>query len=124
MSLAKKPPVDLELLTSLAKRFADRELYEEAAELFRLALKFEYRMVIPGKARKLAVMSSNLHGPTFSKAFNIRNNGRVINTGCLGFGLERLALAIVAQHGIDPAGWPEGLAGEYDTWRRRDPLHR
>ena len=41
MSLAKKPPVDLELLTSLAKRFADRELYEEAAELFRLALKFE-----------------------------------------------------------------------------------
>lgn len=41
MSLAKKPPVDLELLTSLAKRFADRELFDEAGELFRLALRFE-----------------------------------------------------------------------------------
>ncbi len=104
--------------------FFTSDFEAKATQQRRLALKFEYRMAIPGKERKLAVMSSNLHGPTFSKAFNIRNSGRVINTGCLGFGLERLALAIVAQHGIDPAGWPEGLAGEYDTWRSRDPLHR
>ena len=41
MSSPRKPPVDLELLTSLAKRFADREMYDEADELFQLALRFE-----------------------------------------------------------------------------------
>ena len=40
MKLPKKPPVDLELLTSLGKRFAAREMYEEADELFQLALRF------------------------------------------------------------------------------------
>ncbi len=41
MSSPRNPPVDLELLTSLAKRFADRELYDEADDLFQLALRFE-----------------------------------------------------------------------------------
>ena len=40
MTESTKPPVDLELLTSLAKRFADRDMYEEADELFQLALRF------------------------------------------------------------------------------------
>ncbi|MEM7352846.1 MAG: cyclic nucleotide-binding domain-containing protein [Acidobacteriota bacterium] len=40
MSLSNKPPVDLETLTALAKRFADRDLYEEADELFKLARRF------------------------------------------------------------------------------------
>ena len=40
MSPSNKPPADLELLTSLAKRFADRDLYEEADELFQLARRF------------------------------------------------------------------------------------
>ncbi|MEM7585690.1 MAG: cyclic nucleotide-binding domain-containing protein [Acidobacteriota bacterium] len=40
MSLPKKPPVDLELLSSMAKRFADRDMYDEADELFQLALRF------------------------------------------------------------------------------------
>ncbi len=40
MTLPKKPPVDLELLTSLAKRFADRGMYDEADEMFQLALRF------------------------------------------------------------------------------------
>ncbi len=40
MTPPKKPPVDLELLTSLAKRFADREMFDEADELFQLALRF------------------------------------------------------------------------------------
>ncbi len=40
MNGRKKPPVDLELLTSLARRFADRDMYDEADELFQLALRF------------------------------------------------------------------------------------
>lgn len=40
MTGRKKPPVDLELLTSLARRFADRDMYDEADDLFQLALRF------------------------------------------------------------------------------------
>jgi hypothetical protein len=28
-------------------------------------------------------------------------------SGCVGFGLERLALALFRHHGLDPAHWPE-----------------
>lgn len=90
----------------------------------RLAMKFEYRAAIPGSSKGLAVMSSNLHGPTFSKAFDIKQQRRPINTGCLGFGLERLALAILAQHGRDANDWPEILAQEYTQWRETDPLYK
>lgn len=88
----------------------------------RMAMKFEYRASIPGAHKGLAVMSSNLHGATFSKSFNIKQQRRPINTGCLGFGIERLALSIMAQHGRDPLAWPEKLAAEYATWRASDPL--
>ena len=68
------------------------------------------------------MLSSNLHGPTFSKAFAIQQRGRPINTGCIGFGYERLALVIHAQHGADPAKWPARLAQEYANWCAHDPL--
>lgn len=102
--------------------FFTNDYKAKSAQQHRLAMKMEYRMLIPGKDKRLAMMSSNLHGPTFSKAFGITMGGRLINTGCLGFGLERLALAILAQHGYDPAGWPEGLREDYEAWCKNDPL--
>lgn len=102
--------------------FFTSDFKAKSAQQHRLAMKVEYRMLIPGQAKKLAIMSSNLHGPTFSKAFHITMDGRLINTGCLGFGLERLALAILAQHGQDPAAWPAGLQKDFAAWRRTDPL--
>src|SRR5690606_10466374 len=86
------------------------EDYEaKAVHQHRLAMKYEYRAVLPGTGRTLAVLSSNLHAATFGKAFDIRVGGMRANTGCLGFGLERLAIAVVMQHGRDPARWPERL---------------
>ena len=64
----------------------------------------------------LAVLSSNLHGLTFSKTFNISGDDWPVHTGCLGFGLERLVIALVAQHGVNPISWPEKLKAEWDTW--------
>jgi hypothetical protein len=103
--------------------FFTSDFEAKAVHQRRLAMKFEYRAELPGQERMLAVMSSNLHGPTFSKSFAMRREGGgVLNTGCLGFGLERLALAIHAQHGADPAAWPSGLARDYQAWRKTDPL--
>jgi hypothetical protein len=96
----------------------------KAAHQRRMAMKFEYRAVFPGVPRGLAIMSSNLHGPAFSKAFNMTRRGRVIQTGCLGFGHERLALVLVAQHGPDAEAWPAGLKADYAAWKKRDPMAR
>lgn len=84
-------------------------------------MKYEYRALLPPH-RPISVLSSNLHGPNFSKAFSITQAGRPINTGCIGFGHERLALAIIAQHGSDPARWPQVLGRAYAAWRANDSL--
>lgn len=101
--------------------FFSSDFSNKASQQHRLAMKYEYKALLPPD-RPISVLSSNLHGPTFSKAFDIRQQGRPINTGCIGFGLERFALAIIAQHGIDPVGWPAALAEDYAAWRASDPI--
>jgi len=101
--------------------FFTSDFEPKATQQRRLAMKFEYKAAMPGR-RGLAVMSSNLHGPTFGKAFGISLNGRPASTGCLGFGLERLAIALVAQHGPDASVWPAGLRQDFERWQASDPL--
>lgn len=82
---------------------------------FQLAfdLKFEVRALLPYKQSTLAVGSFNHHQDFFGKYFNIKSpGGALIDTGCIGFGLERLALAFLAQHGLEPGGWPEAVRAE------------
>lgn len=101
--------------------FFTADFAAKAGQQIRMAMKFEFGAAIPGRDKRLAVMSSNLHGPTFSKSFKIRRPGGPLHTGCLGFGLERLALAILAQHG-DRTSWPAKLAEDYAAWARTDPV--
>lgn len=73
-------------------------------------LKYEIRAVLPYAGRTLAVGSFNYHQDFFGRAFGISTaDDGAAHTGCVGFGLERLALALVAQHGVDPDGWPEAV---------------
>ena len=40
-------------------------------------------------------------------AFDIRtHDGAVAHSACVGFGLERIALALFKTHGLDVSGWP------------------
>lgn len=93
----------------------------KAQQQRRLAMKYEYVANL-GDETDIAVLSSNLHGPTFGKAFDIKQNGRVVSTGCLGFGLERLAMALMVQHGPDPLAWRGELGKDYKHWKSLDPL--
>jgi seryl-tRNA synthetase len=102
--------------------FFTADFAAKAQQQQRMALKFEYRAAIPGQRKKLAIMSSNLHGVTFAKSFAMKREGGPLHTGCLGFGLERLALALIAQHGAEPQAWPDGLKSDYLNWRRIEPL--
>jgi seryl-tRNA synthetase len=57
-----------------------------------------------------AVVSGNQHRDHFGEAFGIRtSDGDVAHSACIGFGLERITLAVLRHHGLDPAGWAPGL---------------
>jgi seryl-tRNA synthetase len=48
-----------------------------------------------------ACMSFNNHRDHFGTAWNLRNAaGEVMHTGCVAFGMDRLALALFATHGV------------------------
>ncbi|ENM5729153.1 hypothetical protein CW613_000465 [Vibrio mimicus] len=66
-------------------------------------VKIEYRPEIyDGKS--LACASFNVHGDFFSK--NMGYRGDKVWTSCAAFGLERLAWAVLVQHGHSLADWP------------------
>jgi hypothetical protein len=63
--------------------------------------------------RSLAVASLNDHEIHFGEAFDLRlPGGAVASSACVAFGLERLLLAVLVQHGLDPAAWPPALREE------------
>lgn len=70
------------------------------------ALKFEILVPIASPERT-AVASFNYHQEHFASAYGIRlADGSTAHTACLGFGHERIVLALLHEHGLDPGGWP------------------
>jgi seryl-tRNA synthetase len=70
-------------------------------------LKFEILCPIVSAAQPTAICSFNWHHDHFSGTFGIRTaDGAVASTACLGFGLERVTLALIKTHGFDPRDWP------------------
>ena len=70
-------------------------------------LKFEILVPVISAAKPTAICSFNWHQDHFSSTFGIRSSdGAVASTACLGFGLERVTLALLKTHGLDPSQWP------------------
>ena len=54
-----------------------------------------------------ALVSVNAHLDHFGADFGIAtSDGGVAHTACMGFGLERVTLALLRRHGLRPATWP------------------
>jgi seryl-tRNA synthetase len=71
------------------------------------ALKFELLVPLHSEEQPTACMSFNNHRDHFGTAWSIKTaSGQVAHTGCVAFGIDRLALALFATHGIDLAQWP------------------
>jgi seryl-tRNA synthetase len=71
-------------------------------------LKFEVLVPVISHDEPTAVCSFNFHQDHFGSTFGIRSaDGEVANTACLGFGLERVTMALFRTHGFDPQGWPQ-----------------
>jgi seryl-tRNA synthetase len=70
-------------------------------------LKFELNVAILHADFPTACVSLNNHEQHFTHEFGItRADGSPAWTGCIGFGLERLTLALLKRHGFDPDRWP------------------
>lgn len=89
--------------------FCGAETAERVSAQRLMELKYELRLDI-GDGRTVAAGSFNFHGDFFGKSFAIEGSGgNPVDSGCVGFGLERLAFAFVCQHGPDPAEWPSDV---------------
>lgn len=71
------------------------------------ALKMEGVTPICSTERPTAVMSANYHRDHFGLPFSIETpDGSVAHSSCVAFGVDRITLALLHVHGLDPARWP------------------
>jgi seryl-tRNA synthetase len=74
------------------------------------ALKFELLVPVHSTEQPTACMSFNNHRDHFGTTWNIHTmDGEVAHTGCVAFGIDRLALALFVTHGLDLTRWPAGV---------------
>ncbi len=79
------------------------------------ALKFELVVPICSTEKPTAISSTNYHLDYFGKAFDIRTpDGELAHTACIGFGLERIALALFKTHGLRLRDWPREVRERLD----------
>jgi hypothetical protein len=76
------------------------------------SLKFELLVPVLSAEQPTACMSFNYHLDHFGAIWGLRDEaGAVAHTACVAFGMDRLALALFGQHGLDVQGWPAAVRG-------------
>ena len=71
------------------------------------ALKFELLIPYYPGASPTACMSFNHHREHFGQVWGIRDHeGELAHTSCVAFGIDRLTVALFANHGLDLQKWP------------------
>jgi len=71
------------------------------------SLKFELLVPLRSEDKPTACMSFNYHRDHFGTTWDIRDaDGAPAHTGCVAFGMDRLAVATFHTHGTDPSRWP------------------
>jgi seryl-tRNA synthetase len=81
-----------------------------AANQLEQKLKFELVYPITSVEKPTALLSFNYHQDHFGSIYGVKQeNGQTAHTACVGFGMERVALALFKTHGLDPALWPDAV---------------
>jgi seryl-tRNA synthetase len=71
------------------------------------SLKFELLVPLRSEEQPTACMSFNYHRDHFGTTWGITDvTGEPAHTGCVAFGMDRLAVAMFHIHGTDPVKWP------------------
>ncbi len=78
------------------------------------AQKLKFEVLVPvGGDEPTAVASFNAHADHFSSVFGLGSaDGSDVHTACLGFGEERVVLALLFTHGTDVGSWPTEVRAE------------
>jgi seryl-tRNA synthetase len=78
-----------------------------AANQLEDALKLEGVTPICSVEKPTAIMSGNYHGDHFGVPFGIETaDGETAHSSCVAFGVDRITLALLHAHGLDPERWP------------------
>jgi seryl-tRNA synthetase len=81
-----------------------------AASQLQQSLKFELLIPVISEEKPTACMSFNYHREHFGEVWGLHNKaGDVLHTGCVAFGMDRLAVALFATHGADLRSWPQSV---------------
>ncbi len=73
-------------------------------------LKFELNVPVNSLDKPTACLSFNYHQDHFGTTWELRQaDGAVAHTACVGFGMERITLALLRHHGLDLTAWPESV---------------
>jgi seryl-tRNA synthetase len=74
------------------------------------SLKFELLIPYYVDATPTACMSFNYHRDHFGQVWGITTGtGEAAHTGCVAFGMDRLAVALFCIHGLDLEAWPPSV---------------
>ena len=74
------------------------------------SLKFELLIPLRSEEQPTACMSFNYHRDHFGTTWGLQDGaGNVSHTGCVAFGMDRLAVALFWTHGVDLAQWPAAV---------------
>ncbi|HVX22218.1 MAG TPA: amino acid--[acyl-carrier-protein] ligase [Acidimicrobiales bacterium] len=78
-------------------------------------LKIEGVTDVRGNLTPTAIMSANCHRDHFGGPFAIETaDGEVAHSACVAFGVDRIVVALLARHGLDPASWPADVRSRLD----------
>jgi seryl-tRNA synthetase len=76
------------------------------------ALKYEIVATVANAEKPTAIVSCNCHQDHLTVPFGIETfDGAVAHSACVGFGMERIVLALLAVHGLDTSRWPVAVRG-------------
>lgn len=101
--------LDAEISTASDAFFPDRFARFRNFQMS-FASKYEVVANIPWDNSGLAIASVNFHGEHFGSTWKIVDrHGKTAVSCCMGFGIERCAYAILAQHGTDVLLWPPSV---------------
>jgi seryl-tRNA synthetase len=110
--LAKAPQIAADLSLPYTIDVANDPFFGRVGQLMAVsqrqqALKFEMLIPYHAKAVPTACMSFNYHREHFGNVWNMRDErGEPAHTSCVAFGIDRLVVAMFANHGVDLDAWP------------------
>jgi seryl-tRNA synthetase len=112
--LARGQAILTELGLDVAAEAANDPFFGRAAPMLaesqlQKELKFELVALVASDEPR-AIASANYHEDHFGHAFGIElEDGSPAHTACIGFGLERITLALLRRHGLRSEDWPVAL---------------